>query len=158
MEFDAKDKYKKVIRYHKKLEKLQTNNGNKISNTDSRDLVEDFFNHCYHLKDWLKKDKKILLMNDVEDFINNCKYLSLAADYCNTFKHSGLDSKTRSNKTIDKINTHINFDLNPSGFVASSRLEITIEGEKYDALGLAEECIKEWNSFLEKNEINFNHE
>ena len=53
------------------------------------------------------------------------------------------------------MNTHVNFDLTPRGFVASARLELTIGGKKYDAYSLATDCIKEWDSFLEQNQIKF---
>lgn len=155
MDFNSADKYRSMLRSYDHLKKIQTNNGNSISNTDSRDAVENFFNHCYHLKDWLKKDPQVTLKLDVEEYINSSSSLSLAADYCNTFKHAGLDRKNRSKRKLEKINTHINLDLTPTGFVASSKLELTIGGEKYDALDLATQCIKAWDSFIEMNGINF---
>lgn len=154
MEFNAVDKYRSMLRSYDRLKKIETNNGNTISNTDSRDSVEDFFNQCYHLKDWLKKDKNINLSLDVEDYISNRPSLSLAADYCNVFKHAGLN-KNRSIKNIEDIKTHINFELTPNGFVASSRLELTISGEKYDAFNLATKCVEEWDEFIKLNGIIF---
>lgn len=154
MEFNAVDKYRSMLRSYERLKKIETNNGNSIGNTESRDAVEDFFNQCYHLKDWLKKDKSIVLLFDVERYITESPALSLAADYCNTFKHAGLD-RSRSDKNLEKINTHINFDLTPRGFVSSSRLELTISAEKYDAFRLANECIIEWNKFIKLNNIIF---
>lgn len=154
MEFNAVDKYRSMLRSYGRLKKIETDNGNSIGNTESRDAVEDFFNQCYHFKDWLKKDKSISLAFDVEEFISESHSLSLAADYCNTFKHAGLN-RARSDKNLEKINTHINFDLTPRGFVASSRLELTISGEKYDAFKLATECLKEWETFLGLNKISF---
>lgn len=155
MEFNAVDKYRSMLRSYGRLEKIETDNGNSIGNTESRDAVEDFFNQCYHFKDWLKKDKSIVLAFDVEKFISESQSLSLAADYCNTFKHAGLDRTARSNKNLEKINTHVNFDLTSRGFVASSRLELTISGEKYDAFDLATKCIKEWEKFIKLNKIIF---
>lgn len=154
MEFNAVDKYRSMLRSYGRLKKIETDNGNSIGNTESRDAVEDFFNQCYHFKDWLKKDKGISLSLDVEEFISESQFLSLAADYCNTFKHAGLD-RNRSDKNLEKINTHVKFDLTPRGFVASSRLELTISGEKYDAFNLATQCIEEWENFIKLNGINF---
>lgn len=154
MEFNAVDKYRSMLRAYDRLKKIETDNGNRIGNTESRDAVEDFFNQCYHFKDWLKKDKDITLETDLESYITESPYLSLAADYCNTFKHAGLDRK-RSDKELEKINTHINFDLTARGFVASSRLELTISGEKYDAFKLATQCIEEWDKYLSLNKIVF---
>lgn len=155
MEYNAKDKYYGVKRSYERLKKINTDNGNSTSNTNAKDATEDFFNQCYHFKDWLKKDTSITLAGDVENFISKSDPLSLSADYCNSFKHAGLDKKSRSGQEIEKMNTHINFDLTPRGFVASTRLELTISGKKYDAFSLATDCMKEWDSFLEQNQIIF---
>lgn len=155
MEFTAKDKFSSMKRAYERLKRINLNQGNAISNTDAKDATEEFFNQCYHFKDWLKKDTSIAVIQEVEVFINKSDSLALAADYCNSFKHSGLDKPSRSNKIIEKINTHIKFDLTPTGFIASSRLEITISAKKYDALSLASDCLHEWEKFLEQNNIKF---
>lgn len=155
MEYNAKDKYYTTKRAYERLKKINTDNGNSISNTDARDATEDFFNHCYHFKDWLKKDSSVTLSDDVEKFISNSTVLSLAADYCNSSKHAGLNKQSRSDKNIEKVNTHINLDLTPRGFVATSRLELTIGGEKYDAFALATDCMNEWDKFLKQNNVVF---
>lgn len=153
MEFNAKDKYYDMKRSYERLKKINTNNGNSISNADAKDATGCFFNQCYHFKDWLKKDTSITLVENIENFISKSNVLSFAADYCNSFKHGGLNKNSRSGKTLEKMNTHVNFDLTPRGFVASARLELTIGGKKYDAFSLATDCIKEWDSFLERNKI-----
>ncbi len=155
MEFTAKDKYYGMKRSYERLKKINTDNGNSISNTDPKDATEDFFNQCYHFKDWLKKETSINLIENVENFISKSKSLSLVADYCNSFKHAGLDKKSRSGQELEKINTHVNFDLTPRGFVASARLELTIGGKKYDAFSLATNCMQEWHAFLEQNQVQF---
>ncbi|MDP1706286.1 MAG: hypothetical protein Q8L36_00500 [bacterium] len=155
MEYNAKDKYYSMKRSYERLKKVNTNNGNSISNADPKDATEDFFNQCYHFKDWLKKDTSVTLTENIENFISKSNALSLAADYCISFKHGGLDKNSRSGQELEKMNTHINFDLTPTGFVASARLELTIDGKKYDAFTLATDCMKEWDSFLEQNQIRF---
>lgn len=155
MEYNAKDKYYGMKRSYERLKKINTDNGNSISNADPKDATEDFFNQCYHFKDWLKKDTAIVMTKNVEDFISESDSLSLATDYCNSFKHAGLDKKSRSGQEIEKMNTHVNFDLTPKGFVTSARLELTIGGKKYDTFLLATNCMKEWSNFLERNQIEF---
>lgn len=157
MEFTAKDKFFSMKRAYERLRRINTDNGNSISNTDAKDAAEEFFNQCYHFKDWLKKDHSISITSNIEEFITNSTSLSLAADYCNSFKHGGLDKKARSNKQLEKINTHIKLDLTPGGFIATSRLEITINGIKYDAFSLATDCVDEWNKLLSKNNILFSN-
>lgn len=155
MEFDAKDKYYSVLRSYERFKTINTDNGNSISNTDPRNAAEDFFNQCYHFKDWLKKDSSVVMHQKVEDFIRGSKSLALAADYCNSFKHAGLDREPKSGQEFEKMNTHITFDLTPRGFIASGRLELTIGSKKYDAFSLATDCVKEWDSFLKQNQIQF---
>lgn len=155
MEYPAKDKYYSMERSYKRLQKISINNGNSIKNTDARDAVEDFFYHCYHFKDWIKKDSSITLIEDIEDFINNSDSLSLAADYCNSFKHAGLNKKSRSKDKLEKINTHINLDLTQTGFISYANLEITIGNKSYDAFTLATLCVNDWNYFLKQNNIYF---
>src|SRR5579863_9273875 len=46
-------------------------------------------------------------------------------------------------------------DLTSKGFVASSRLEITISGRPYDAYKLATECMEAWERYLRDNQISF---
>lgn len=155
MNFNAKDKYKSMLRAYDRLKRINTDTGNEHGNTEANDATEDFFNQCYHLKDWIKKDSNVKLNDDVEQYINNSKYLAIAADYCNIFKHAGLDKKSRSNQKIESTNTHVRFDLTSRGFVASSKFEISIDGKKYNSLILAESCIKEWDTFLRSYSLNF---
>jgi len=153
MKFNARDKYKSMLRAYDRLIVINTDTGNQHGNTEARDATEDFFNQCYHLKDWIKKDIEMKKGVDPEKYINNSKYLSISADYCNAFKHGGLDRKSRSDKKIEAINTHVRFDLTNAGFIASSKLEITINNIKYNSLVLAKNCIEEWNIFLEQNNL-----
>lgn len=155
MKHKAINQYRTMLRAYQELERISTNNGNKISFADPDYEVMNFFIHCYHLKDSLKKDLTITLKEDVEEFITRSNSLSLAADYANSFKHSGLDRKARSNKTLGKTNKHLRLDLTPTGFVGSARMELTISGEKYDAFSLATDCIKEWSNYFKKNGIVF---
>ena len=155
MEYSAADKYRRMLRAYDVLKRINTDNGNSISNTDARDATEEFFNQCYHFKDWLKKDSTIQMAQDVERFINGSPSLQLAADYCNSLKHAGLDRSGRSGKDIERINTHVKLDLTPRGFVASSRLEITVSGKSYDAFELATECVRAWDDYLQKNQVSF---
>lgn len=152
MNINSNEKYGSMLRAYDRLKKIYTDSGAQLSNSLVKDATEDFFYHCYHLKDFIKKEtndnsKK----NKIEEYINNSTYLSIAADFCNTFKHGGLDKKSRYKYAIQATNTHIKFDINSNGFIGSSKFEICINNEKYDSLNLAENCIKEWDDFLLNN-------
>lgn len=154
MEYKAKDKYWSMIRAYERLKRISINNGNKISNADARDAAEDFFNQCYHLKDWVKKDNNFHLSQDVvEEYISTNEHLSLAADFCNALKHGGLDKSPRSGKNLEMINTHVKFELTSIGFIASSQLELTISGRKYNTFELATNCIHGWKNLFDINNI-----
>jgi hypothetical protein len=101
------------------------------------------------------KDQSVKVVSDVEKYITNCKGLSLAADICNSFKHAGLDRKSRSGKKIDEMLTHIKIDLVESRrrFESSSRVEIVIDGAKQDAIDLADHCMAEWKAFFKLDSI-----
>lgn len=152
MEFRATDKYYAMIRAYERLERIGTNNGQTISQTDPSDAVESFFNQCHHFKDWLKKDYTVL-SKDIEHFVSRSLPLSLASDYCNSFKHAGLDKPPRSGKTLEKINRHYDLRIGPQEVNTSARLELTFDGKKYDTVKLARECLEYWDEFLSQNNI-----
>lgn len=142
-------------RSYSRLERINVNNGDRIGNTEARDATEDFFNQAYHFKDWLKKDRSINLLEDVEDYINTTKALSLAADYCNAFKHAGLDRAPRLGKTLDKLNTHVRLDFLTTGPQTASILEIHVDGKGYNSFELATSCVDAWELFLKRNSVVF---
>lgn len=153
MDFKVADKYHRMMRSYEKLRVVSTDTGNSISNSQAREASEDFFSHCHHFKDWLIK-KFPHLKREVEDHITNSTSLSLAADYCNTFKHAGLDKPPRSGHHLDAVLEHTKFDLMARGFVASAQVEIrTTAGKSYLAFDLATECIRDWASFLQSHKI-----
>ena len=155
MDYRAADKYRQMLRSFEQIKKIASNNGNTISNTDSRDAAEGFFTHAYHLKDWLKKDPTVSISGSVEGCVSKNEALSLAADYCNSFKHTGTDRKSRSGGVVERVNTHIKLEMTPRGFVASSTSTVTIGGKIHDTLTLAKQCIEAWDRFLEENNTIF---
>ena len=153
MDFKAADKYHRMMRSYDNLRAVSTDTGNRISLSQAKEATEDFFTHCYHFKDWLIKEMPHL-KRAVEDHITNSTSLSLAADYCNTFKHAGLDKTPRSGHHLDAVLQHTRLDLTPRGFVASAQVEIkTTSGKSYRAFYLATECIRDWDAFLQSQKI-----
>ena len=95
-------KYKQVVRDFDRLQNIY-NGLDPISGTTRFEDLEDkfagpgedpvytFFEHCYHLKDWIKEDntaQKLGVDKFVEDFINNNNCLRVCADLCNASKHA----------------------------------------------------------------------
>jgi hypothetical protein len=149
MAFSAQSKYWKMIRTYEVLKRIYTNNGSRITTSESQDAAEDFFCTCYHFKDWLIKDKTLSFSkSEVEILINSSLHLKYAADFCNSFKHGGLDRTSRSGEPFHGTTPHFKIDLTPNGFIMTSRLDIVIGKGKMDALALATGCIEEWDAFL----------
>jgi hypothetical protein len=186
MEFKVEDQYKSMIRAYNLLQKLAIDIGERVFIGDQTplDRAKDFFNQCYHLKDWLKKDSRIKHPQEIEDMITNSKALSLAADICNSFKHAGLEKPPRSGMYINQINMDYSLDIsNLSGpgsikvigtpsvgdtirirnYIstekkkpkATAKLSLTVSGQKYDAIDIATQCIEEWDLFLESQNLVF---
>ncbi len=156
MDFRAKDKFYSMKRSYERFMKICTDNGTHINDTEAKDAAEDFFNQCYHLKDWLKKDTEIKLIEDVEAFVHKgSQSLVLAGVYCNSLKHGGLRICAPGPK-LDQVLTHVYLlQPSPKGYINYSRVEIRFGGKKYDALTLATQCMKEWEAFLGRNGIEF---
>ncbi len=95
------------MKYLKQLKKVEFGLG-KIRETNRNPIeyrydMENFFIHCFHLKDHLIMDKSIpgINKNVVEGFLNNNKYLRLCADLANRIKHLAL-TKYRENAQFGK--------------------------------------------------------
>lgn len=151
MDYDSSRKYGSMVRAYSRFKQINTDAGSTISLHAARDAADDFFQHCYHLKDYIKKDPTFSHIDidiDIETVVNDSPNLALAADYCNAGKHAGLDRDSRSGKIIERSNVHTKLDITPHGFVATSRLELIISGERYDAFELATACMEEWDQIL----------
>ena len=147
MNFKMADKYHRMRRSYEGLRIVSTDTGNTISLSQAKEATEDFFSHCYHFKDWLIKEFPNL-KQAVEDHINRSLPLSLAADYCNTFKHGELDRKPRSRQHLEAVLQHTKLDLTANGFVASAQVEIKTAVKSHRGFELATECIHDWDAFL----------
>jgi hypothetical protein len=79
--------------------------------------------------------------------------LRIAADYCNTLKHAGLNWKGRNNGQVETVNTHLKLDFTPKGFVGSAQVEIIMGGKRYNAYKLATDCVAAWHAFFSQNAI-----
>jgi hypothetical protein len=153
MDYSISKKYHAMMRAYEKLKTISTDNGPTITNTDAADLAEAFFNQCYHLKDYIKKDPVIGTKVDVEAYINKVGALRIIADYCNSSKHAGLDHKPRSGAQVEQVQTHMKIDLTPKGFVSSAQLKIIIGGKPYNAYKLATDGVAAWNTFFAQHSI-----
>lgn len=109
------------------------------------DAVYTFFQHCYHLKDWVKNDPSSPHRATVENFVSQSSHLSICADICNGSKHLTLTSRrSRAEPHVQGV-----------GQVRVSQQVVTVQsvvidhaGAKLNAFDLAQSCMSEWQLFL----------
>jgi hypothetical protein len=116
------------------------------------DVVYAFFQNCYHLKDWLKNDKKVTIPNEViEEFINHNDCLRICADICNASKHFEVTSK-RYDKNTKLDPTTYTIAITEKGRINKMVYNVyTGNGGKIDAFQLATNCLKAWEKFIGDN-------
>lgn len=121
-------------------------------NQDLKDLSENFFQACYHLKDHIKHDPILpaQITDQVENYINRSKYLRICADICNKVKHSKLSKPRESSDTFKNISTHYHLDFR-SRPKKDYTLMVTSNNSEINAFFLSKECIKSWKIFFKKN-------
>lgn len=109
------------------------------------DDMWSFFQNCWHLKDWIKNDLEISAAqrDGVENKVSHSAALMICADLANARKHFKLN-KPR----VGASHSHKNFVITPG---EPSRIEYLINtgaGPKVDGLGLAHNCLAEWERIL----------
>jgi len=147
-------KYEEMKKWYYRLQGDGRGKDNIFSTHESH--IEDYFRAsfttCHHFKDWIIKSG--VRKDIVESYINQSKSLSICADLCTYSKHAEITRKPRASP--DTRGNRQGFMINPFGpepsFVIFD-LVIQSGGKTYDAFKLAEQCIKEWDEFLNKNKL-----
>jgi len=113
------------------------------------DDVFSFFVHCHHIKDWIiqlhNSGTETSRKKAVKIFINQHYELKICADLCNGTKHCNLKNQLTDNQPCiaGRCFTSSNDEITKGKFTILSNEKC------YDALELAEECMKLWESYLE---------
>lgn len=94
------------------------------------DVLQSFFIHCYHVKDWIKNDPDVSesAKAEIEDFINCSKELAICADLCNGAKHSYLKRKPRSGALPEYGGSRATVHLRDS-LDLKDRINVSLSGE-----------------------------
>jgi len=148
-----KDQYDRVLRWHKRISDI---NQGILHNQDSRyydDEIYSFFINCYHLRDWMLKDKTLTITKKdakLKEFIDNSNQMKICHDICIGLKHLEITSPKIDKKT-QFGSRHYNLTLGGNKPVLSVKYCIRCKGQTFDAFSLATECIKEWNNFIINN-------
>lgn len=148
--------YERVKRFLKRLEN---------QNRDQQDYIDDlwsFYQHCFHLKDWIKNDPQISpdISSKIEKEINTPQTLRIIADLANRSKHFRLDKKRENANmkgvgvTIEVPVLGINLETKKTkSEPGKSVYHITIEtarGRTFDGLQLAKNAVKEWDRIFQE--------
>ena len=88
------DQLERMERYYRRCEEIKSRGSSLESVEDDNDTVYSFFIHCYHLKDWFRRDSLYqhegkLCANPkcAECYFQNNEALKLCGEFCNGIKH-----------------------------------------------------------------------
>ena len=151
------EQLERVRRYHARFAQID---GGFEATLPSENYVDDmyaFFQNCYHLKDWLKKDPAFTARpnksaQDIEDVVTNTPCLAICADICNATKHLGLDLTQHPARSGHEPKvTRREFHVSVGGPAQPLAIKATVEhnGRNLDAFTLASDCLQAWEAFVQ---------
>lgn len=147
------EQWDRVNRYYSRFKRI--NDGCDGHGDPSDYFFDDmwaFFQNCYHLKDWLKKDKFISskIRKPVEYYITKTESLAICADLANSLKHMKFSSdnnhKPRTGKEPKRASRSMS--VNGGSPVVTLKANIEHKGRIIDAFDLATECMAAWRAYL----------
>ena len=120
-----------------------------IDSVEFQDMMWSFFQHCWHVKDWVKNDQALSPAQVAAVLAKACESASLIVcqDICNATKHLQL-SRPRSGTGAG--HRHVETIIEPE----RGRLEvdcIIYDGQGHTISGkqLGRDCIDEWERILQ---------
>lgn len=133
------EQWGQVQRSYMKVQNLYTAD---VHNEDAQSVVKDFFIHCWHLSDWLKKDPATSVgREDIGALLSTEYDMRVCNAMANTSKHHTLvDGKmsVRVSRMVTQPQAQVTLEITP------------VEGEatERDALDLATSCMNIWRRYL----------
>lgn len=148
------EQYQRMKRWYNRLRAIYEGIEHTVNSDYYQDEMYAFFQNCYHLKEWLKYDPKVIVSNNaIEDFANRgADCMRICGDLCNGSKHMVINSE-KIDKDTGVKNRNYSLQIGGGNPIASVKYNIECQGEIYDALLLAECCIGEWDKFMNENDI-----
>jgi hypothetical protein len=131
---------------------LERVEGHHQTDVEFQDIVWSFFQHCWHLKDWVKHDP--LATESQRENVCRKAYasplLKICRDLCNGTKHLNLD-QARSGSGAR--HAHVTTTIVPG---RSSEMDCMVEdghGNLISGKQLARACVEEWVRILESQRL-----
>ena len=149
------DHWEKVKRQYSKVKEIQQ--GTMGEDSDNfKDQISHFFQDCFHLKDWIKKDEPRLKqkVEDLFDKTNGIESFKICADFANREKHAEAVIRTRidSNTSIKTQSVKVAIG---SPVVSYYSWQIMAGGNYYDVFKLAKDCMREWQKFIQSEGLSY---
>ncbi|HWG75345.1 MAG TPA: hypothetical protein VN660_00955 [Steroidobacteraceae bacterium] len=123
------------------LERIQ---GQLTSDVEFQDMAWSFFQHCWHIKDWLKHDP--LVSEDTKQAVINAAHASPVLKICRQ-----LCNGTKHLSDYPAHHSHVNTTITP-GSGQPSDMDCIIEdgqGGQLSGKALAQKCVAEWEHILD---------
>lgn len=136
-----RERWQRLERSYEAVQKIYNGTSGGDS-TEWKRTVSDFFDDCYHLADWLKRDPETK-REDAMSSVRDHPHLKLADAYANTDKHhtrhKGLTEARigGTTRTSDRGQVLIDWTDPDTG-----------AGGRVDALDLATKCMHAWRAYL----------
>ena len=142
-----------LARAHRYLKRIRTIYSEAPHIGDAGDYHADdifsFFIHCHHIGDWIATlNFPDITYHEVHSFIRFHPELCICSDMSNIAKHNHLTKRTKTRcRPYLSLKARHTADINE--VVSGMRGYLIVVGEhSYDALELAETCMKLWDWFV----------
>lgn len=117
------------------------------------DDVVSFFIHCYHVRDWIIHLNRLgITARQVDSYIDSHSALKMCADLANGSKHCKLTRSLRTNRqphiSGKERQTSTWLTGGGGGEVMKCKYTILSSTDFIDALELARECVRLWESYI----------
>jgi hypothetical protein len=150
-----REQYDRVKRWHARLTESAPVDERR------RDDFYAFFTCCFHLKDWLKADAGVdpEIKPNVEALFHKDtgqRWLQVCADLANGSKHLAITRNVRVDPSTRLEKVAAAFDagaFDPSAFQTEDALVVYADGGAWEALELADQCVKLWGTFLRSRDL-----
>lgn len=111
---------------------------------DYQDDVWSFFMHCWHLKDWIKRDPLVPddMKTRIRAAVHESKVLAVANDLATAAKHVEVYESRAGAE-------HAFLRLDHSSGVSTLDYIVTVNGEQRSSRQLAGHCMREWERILQ---------
>ncbi len=169
--------YKRLERKHAEVIKNLDKTSRSKGSQEILDSTRDFFTICYHLREWVKKDKKVheKIKSSIPSFENRTispdnleNSLLICRDLCNSFKHRELDKNRKPNDLNTTINstggalfavptrelgTGKTVHLKDEDSIYMGDFTVSFKNHQYDLGSVVNYCMHFWKTFFKKNNL-----